>query len=77
MSDDGERIAKLEQRADDGALAGAELSKKVDEIAADIHEIKEKLSNWRGFASGVIFTIATLAGLIGAAVTAAWHKLLS
>lgn len=77
MSDDGERIAKLEQRADDGDGARDELTRKVDEIAADIHEIKEKLSNWRGFASGVIFTIATLAGLIGAAVTAAWHKLIA
>jgi hypothetical protein len=44
-------------------------------MAADIHEIKEKLSNWRGFVSGMVFTIATLAGLVGAGLTAAWHRL--
>ena len=72
---DGERIARLEQRADDGQADRDHLVEKVDAMAADIHEIKEKLSNWRGFISGMVFTIATLAGLIGAAVTAAWHKL--
>lgn len=77
MSDDRERIAKLEQRADDGETDHEHLVAKVDAIASDIHEIKEKLSNWRGFVSGMVFTIATLAGLIGAAITAAWHKLVS
>lgn len=74
MSGEGERIARLEQRADDGQSDHAQLVEKVDAIAADIHEIKEKLSNWRGFVSGMVFTIATLAGLIGAGVTALWHK---
>lgn len=72
---DGERIARLEQQADDTRSDHDQLVDKVDAIAADIHTIKEKLSNWRGFVSGMVFTIATLAGLIGAAVTAAWHKL--
>jgi hypothetical protein len=77
VSEDGERIAKLEQRADDGQNDHAQMVEKVDAIAADIHEIKEKLSNWRGFVSGMVFTIATLAGLIGAGVTALWHKLIT
>ena len=72
---EGERIAVLEQRADDTKTDHDQLVAKVDAIAADIHAIKEKLSNWRGFVSGMVFTIAALAGLIGAALTAAWHKL--
>ena len=76
MSEDGERIARLEQRADDGQNDHAQMVEKVDAIAKDIHEIKEKLSNWRGFVSGMVFTIAALAGLIGAGVTALWHRFL-
>jgi hypothetical protein len=75
MSEDGERIAKLEQRADDSQTDRDHFAQKVDDMAADIHEIKEKLSNWRGFVSGMVFTIATLAGLVGAGLTAAWHRL--
>lgn len=74
MSDDGERIAVLEQRADDSQAARDDFAKKVDAMASDIHEIKEKLSNWRGFVSGMVFTIAALAGLIGAGVTALWNR---
>ncbi len=75
MSDDGERIARLEQRVDDGRSDHDQLVDKVDAIASDIHEIKEKLSNWRGFVSGMVFTIAALAGLIGAGITALWTRL--
>ena len=77
MSGDGERIAKLEQRADDGQTDHDQLVMKFDAMAADIHDIKEKLSSWRGFVSGMVFTIATLAGLIGAGVSALWHKLVT
>ena len=73
---DAERIAKLEQRADDSADDHKEVASQVAQIAKDVHEIKEKLSNWRGFVSGMVFTIATLAGLIGAGVTALYHKLM-
>jgi hypothetical protein len=75
MSEDGERIARLEQRADDGQDDHAQMVEKVDAIAADIHDIKEKLSNWRGFVSGMVFTIAAIAGLIGAGLTALWNYL--
>lgn len=72
---EGERIAKLEQRADDGDQDKAALIEKVDAIANDVHAIKEKLSNWRGFVSGMVFAIATLAGLMGAGVTWLWTHL--
>jgi hypothetical protein len=71
---EGERIAVLEQRADDTKTDHDQLVEKVDAIAADIHAIKEKLSNWRGFVSGMVFTIAALAGLIGAGITALWNR---
>jgi len=72
---DVERIARLEQQADDTRTDHDQLVGKVDAIAVDVHEIKEKLSNWKGFFSGVMFTVATLAGLIGAAITALWNHL--
>jgi hypothetical protein len=75
MSDAGERIARLEERADGSQTDHDQLVAKFDAMASDIHDIKEKLSNWRGFVSGMVFTIATLAGLVGAGVTALWHKL--
>lgn len=74
MNTEGSRIAVLEQRVDDTKTGHDQLVEKVDAIAADIHAIKEKLSNWRGFVSGMVFTIAALAGLIGAGVTAIWHR---
>jgi len=77
MSDDGERIARLEQRADDGQSDRDHLVEKVDAMAADIHDIKEKLSNWRGFVSGMVFTIAALAGMIAAGITALWNRIAS
>jgi hypothetical protein len=69
------RISVLEERADNVQGDHDQLVDKVDAIAKDVHEIKEKLSNWRGFVSGMVFTIATLAGLIGAGATWLYHRL--
>ena len=72
---DGERLATLEARDD-------ELFRKLDAqdealktISADVHAIKEQLSGYRGFVAGAFFVVGSLGGLIGAALTAAWHKL--
>lgn len=72
---ESERIARLEQRADDSSDDHEQLVAKVDQIATDVAAIREKLSNWRGFVSGMVFAIAALAGLIGAGITALYHKL--
>jgi uncharacterized protein YoxC len=74
MSEDGERIARLEQQAGDTRTDHDQLVEKVDAIAADINAIKEKLSNWRGFVSGMVFAVSALAGLIGAGATWLWHR---
>jgi uncharacterized protein YoxC len=74
VSEDGERIARLEQQADDTRTDHDQLVDKVDAIAKDIHAIKERLSNWRGFVSGMVFAISALAGLIGAGTTWLWHR---
>jgi hypothetical protein len=75
MSGEGERIARLEERADVGEGDLLQMVAKVDAIAKDVNEIKQKLSNWHGFFSGVMFTIAAISGLIGAGLTAIWHRL--
>jgi F0F1-type ATP synthase assembly protein I len=74
VSDAGERIAVLEQRADDSQSDRKTDRDQLNAMAQDIHEIKEKLSNWRGFFSGVVFAMSMLAGLVGAAATWLWHK---
>jgi hypothetical protein len=74
MTFERERIARLEERADDSETDHDQLVKKFDAMASDIHEIKEKLSNWRGFVSGMVFAISALAGLIGAGATWLWHR---
>jgi hypothetical protein len=75
VTHDGERIARLEERADVGEDDLVRMVEKVDDIAKNVNEIKEKLSNWHGFFSGMMFTIAAIAGLIGAGLTAVWHRL--
>ncbi len=72
---DGERLATLEARDD-------ELFRKLDaqdvalkSISTDVHAIKLQLSGYRGFVAGAFFVVGCLGGLIGAAITAAWHKL--
>lgn len=72
---DGERIARLEQRANDSQLDRAEFERRFEQMARDIGEIKDKLSNWKGVMSGVVLTIGMLAGLIGAGLTFLWHRL--
>jgi hypothetical protein len=71
---EGERIARLEERADTNDASHENFSGKLDQIASDVHTIKEQLSNWRGFFSGVVFAISALAGLIGAGAMALYHR---
>lgn len=74
MSDDGERLATLEANA---ATALRRLDSQDTDLGAirrDVAEIRNVLANYKGFMSGAAFAIATLAGLIGAGVTALWHK---
>ena len=73
---EGERIASLEAHADD-------TDRRIDgneaawiSIAKDVHEIKEAMSKYRGFVAGAWFVLAILGGLVGAGVTAAWHRIM-
>lgn len=75
MSHDGERIAALEANAEN---ALRRLDDQDDDLAAirrDVHEIRSVLANYKGFMSGAAFAIASLAGLVGAGITALWHRL--
>lgn len=75
MSHDGERIAALEA---DAETAKRRLDNQDDDLAAirkDVHEIKNAVSRANGFFAGMAFAVATLAGLIGAGLTAVWHRL--
>lgn len=84
MADDGERLVSLEVHAEEAARQRDVIFSRLNSqdvdlraIRDDVHAINEKLSNWRGFFSGVVFAIAALAGLVGAALTAAWTKFVS
>jgi len=75
VSEDKERLATLEAR--DGELFRKldAQDRALDSIKTDVHAIKEQLSGYRGFVAGAFFVVGSLGGLIGAAVTAAYHKL--
>jgi hypothetical protein len=72
---EGERIARLEARADGH---DDDITRVVDDIGAiriSLSNIDKTLSGYRGFWFGVTFSVGTLAGLIGAGLTAVWHRL--
>lgn len=82
MSSDGERIAALEVRADESAASRTKIFKQLDDhtddlraIREDVHEIKQMISGYRGFANGVIATIAVFSGVLGAAAMWLWSKI--
>jgi hypothetical protein len=82
LQPEGERLASLEAHAEDAVRERHEIrtTLKNQDIALstirhDVHEINVKLSNWRGFFSGMVFTIAAIAGIIGAGLTALWNYL--
>jgi hypothetical protein len=75
MSENCERIAALEA---DAETARRRLDVQDDDLAAirrDVHEIKNAISKANGFFAGAAFAVAALAGLIGAGLTAVWHRL--
>ena len=82
MSQEGERLAALEVHAEGAARQRDEIVGRLDSqdtdlraIRNDVHEIKQTMASYKGFAAGFAFAIAALGGLVGAALTAAWHRL--
>lgn len=70
-----ERIAALEARENETVRRLDDQDDDLKAIRKDVEEIRNVISHYKGFAGGVIFAVATLAGLIGAGVTAIWHRL--
>ena len=82
MSGEGERLAALEVHAEDAArqrdVIFLRLQSQDEDLRAireDVHAIKQTMASYKGFAAGFAFAIAALGGLVGAALTAAWHRL--
>ena len=81
MSSEGERIAALEVRAEESAASRQKIFEQLDDhtgdlraIRNDVHEIKQMISGYKGFANGVIATVATFSGVVGAALVWLWSK---
>lgn len=72
---EGERLATLEARDNELFRKLEAQDTTLESIRTDVHAIKVQLSGYRGFVAGAFFVVGSLGGLIGAAVTAAWHKL--
>ena len=77
MDSSGERIATLEQ-----AIKG--LTERLDDQDEDLHmirddvrEIRDVLTQYKGFSGGVIATVSVLSGFIGALAVFVWHKFTS
>ena len=75
MSDDGERLARLEARTNYLEDDADTIKDEIRAIRTDIHEIKEVVSRYGGFAGGIVFAVATFAGVIGATISTLWHKI--
>lgn len=75
MSSDGERIARLEMQAEGHEKEISEVVSDIKAIRESIGKIENAVSSYRGFWTGVTFAIGSIAGLIGATLTAIWHKL--
>lgn len=81
MPTDGERIATLETLATEAKGQRNEIVTKLDRqdtdlaaIRADVGAIKEAIASYRGFASGALFAVTMLGGLIGALAAALWNR---
>ena len=58
--DDGERIAQLETQH-------KELYRRINEMQADVREIKQAVTSWRGVMLGVALTVSFIwTGVLGA-----------
>lgn len=82
MSEDGERLASLEAHAEEAArqrdVIFSRLQRQDGDLRAireDVHAIKTTVAGYKGFFAGFAFAVAALGGLVGAALTAAWHKI--
>lgn len=74
-AENGERIASLEAH-----IVGLEdrlddQDEDLRSIRNDVREIRDVLTQYKGFAGGVVATVSVLSGFIGAAVVFLWHKL--
>lgn len=81
MTSEVERLATLEAQSIESTKHRASIVEKLERqdqdllaIRNDVHAIKETLSGYKGFFAGFAFALAALGGLVGAAVTAAWHR---
>jgi hypothetical protein len=76
-AENGERIASLEAH-----IVGLEdrlddQDEDLRSIRNDVREIRDVLTQYKGFAGGVIATVSVLSGFIGALAVFVWHKLTS
>lgn len=75
MGSDVERIATLEQAIKGLAQRLDDQDEDLHSIRDDVREIRDVLTQYKGFAGGVVATVSVLSGFIGAAVVFLWHKL--
>lgn len=77
MSEDGERIAILEAKVEQALTERQGMRDDIRAMRNDVNVIRDQLSSYKGFWSGVVFAISAGAAFIGAVVAAVWHKLFS
>ncbi len=77
-----ERLASLEEKADEAARQRDVIFDKLEDqdldlaaIRADVSVIRNTLSEYKGFWAGITFVLTVLGGAIGAVFAALWNRI--
>jgi len=74
MSDQTERVIRLETLRETDSQIVAELKNKLDEVHTDVQDIKAVLGRQKGFVAGMLFVLVPIWGAVAAMVASLWDK---
>ena len=77
MSDQTERVIRLETLRETDRQVVIELREKLDEVHTDVQDIKAVLGRQKGFVAGMLFVLVPIWGAIAAMVASLWDKFMN
>ena len=72
MTDEENRVTRLETMQTRDAEDIKEIQRKVDAVHEDVKDIKQQLSRFRGFAAGAMFVLIPLWSAVVAMIISGW-----
>jgi hypothetical protein len=77
MSDQTERVIRLETLRETDRQVVIELREKLDEVHTDVQDIKAVLGRQKGFVAGMLFILVPIWGAIAAMVASLWDRFMN